>query len=354
MSVRRSAAAAPTLLAAALALAGTPSLGAGTADTAAQRGTDFDTADANHDGRVSLQEFEDYVIARLMAGHGPYALEFQRWSPGQRSARLERRFEALDTGHKGYLDRSDWKSMRALLAGARHRSGGVPRPGLGLGAGLAEVNPGYVGYHRRIDAFPLISYRSGRFFLSGTTAGVVAVQNEAYSASLVLRPEFTRVRASDSPELAGLSTRQWTIDGGVQLGVTQPWGKLSLAAVHDVLDRNNGTDVSLGYAYPIALGAGRRLTPGLGVAWESAALTGYYYGVSAAEALPGRPEYSPGAALDPSARLDFELPLSSQWRLGAGVRYTRFDRAIRDSPLIDQSGSLALSVSLQWSAVTGR
>jgi Ca2+-binding EF-hand superfamily protein len=68
----------------------------------------FDDADTNHDGRVTLQEYETYVTNRLMSVDGPRAQRFKQLSPQEQAARLQQRFERLDTGHKGYLDRNDW------------------------------------------------------------------------------------------------------------------------------------------------------------------------------------------------------------------------------------------------------
>jgi Ca2+-binding EF-hand superfamily protein len=68
----------------------------------------FDDADANHDGRVTLQEFEAYATGRLMAANGLMAQRFKEMTPQEQSARLQQRFEKLDRGNKGYLDRSDW------------------------------------------------------------------------------------------------------------------------------------------------------------------------------------------------------------------------------------------------------
>jgi outer membrane scaffolding protein for murein synthesis (MipA/OmpV family) len=121
----------------------------------------------------------------------------------------------------------------------------VPIEGLTIGAGLSDVNPGYLGYHRRIDPFPLISYRSGRFFISGTSAGLIVSENDPWTISAVAIPQFMRVKASNSSELAGITTRQWTTDGGLNLSVKQPWGSASVVAVHDLLDRSNGTEIKL-------------------------------------------------------------------------------------------------------------
>jgi hypothetical protein len=68
----------------------------------------FDDADANHDGRVTLQEFMAYATRSLSAASGPRAQRFNHLDPQQQSALLQQRFNKADTGHKGYLDRGDW------------------------------------------------------------------------------------------------------------------------------------------------------------------------------------------------------------------------------------------------------
>lgn len=68
----------------------------------------FAAADANHDGRVTLQEFEAYETARLMAANGPMAERFKALSPQEQAARIEQRFDKLDSDDKGYLDQADW------------------------------------------------------------------------------------------------------------------------------------------------------------------------------------------------------------------------------------------------------
>lgn len=92
---------------AALAIAVT--LGCLPAAQARMRGS-FDDADANHDGRVTLQEFVAYASQRLATANGPGAQRFHQLSAQQQSALLQRRFDRTDNGHKGYLDRNDWNS----------------------------------------------------------------------------------------------------------------------------------------------------------------------------------------------------------------------------------------------------
>ncbi len=74
----------------------------------AQMKGNFDDADANHDGHVTLQEYKDYVTARLATANGRIARKFKQLSPEDQAARLQKRFDKMDHGQKGYLDRKDW------------------------------------------------------------------------------------------------------------------------------------------------------------------------------------------------------------------------------------------------------
>lgn len=74
----------------------------------AQMKGNFDDADANHDGHVTLQEYKDYVTAHLADASGRIARKFKQLSPEDQAARLQKRFDKMDHGQKGYLDRNDW------------------------------------------------------------------------------------------------------------------------------------------------------------------------------------------------------------------------------------------------------
>lgn len=68
----------------------------------------FAAADADHDGKVTLPEFQAYATRMLAAGTGPVARRFQQLSPGQQAKRLQQRFDKVDSNHKGYLTPEDW------------------------------------------------------------------------------------------------------------------------------------------------------------------------------------------------------------------------------------------------------
>ena len=213
-------------------------------------------------------------------------------------------------------------------------------PGAGwlFGAGVAVTNPGYVGYSRQITPVPLIFFHYGRFFFAGISGGYLLDNGEHYRLALVVTPTLNRLSSSDSPQLAGIHSRQWSLSGGANLETFGDWGHLNIGLFHDLLDRNNGTSANLGYRFPFHVGDWT-LSPGVGLRWESANLVNYYYGVSPAEARPGRPAYSPGSDTSPNVDFGVSTAISEHWQFRGDLSYQRFGAAIHDSPIVDRSGS---------------
>jgi outer membrane protein len=216
-----------------------------------------------------------------------------------------------------------------------------------FGAGLAVSDPGYVGGKKQVTPFPLVFYHNGRFFFAGVIAGYMLSNGEHYRFSLTALPVFNRLSADDAPELAGIQDRRWSIAGGVNLDLFGDWGRFNAGVFHDLLGRNDGAGVNLAYQRPFRTG-GVTFTPGVGVLWGSAALNDYYYGVSPAEARPGRPAYSPGSAASPYVSLGFSTPLSEHWQFRSDLRYLHFASAIHDSPIVGRSGATTLFIGFVY------
>ncbi len=216
-----------------------------------------------------------------------------------------------------------------------------------FGGGVAVTNPGYVGYSRQVTPFPLVFYHNGRFFFAGVSAGYLLSNGEHYRVALVLQPTLNRLNASDSPQLAGIQSRQWSLAGGANLETFGDWGHLNVGVFHDLLDRNNGTSANLGYRFPFHAGEWT-FSPGIGLRWEDSNLTDYYYGVSAAEARAGRPAYSPGSDTSPYISFGVSTAISEHWQFRGDISYMRFGSAIHDSPIVDRSGSPTIFIGFVY------
>ena len=225
--------------------------------------------------------------------------------------------------------------------------------GWSVGAGVTEADPGYVGFSRQATFVPQFFYHYGRFFVSGLDVGYLFGFSRHYRFSVGVSPDFRRVQADDSPQLAGLQTRERSVDANANLTLLGDWGSWNLSVSHDILHRSNGTDLDTGYSHGFKLG-GWNITPGIGVEWQDADEVDYYYGVTPAEAIPGRPVYTPGSSLNPHVGLGFSTDLGAHWSFNANLGYTRFGSAIHDSPLIDRSGSPSIYIGFTYSENTLR
>lgn len=219
--------------------------------------------------------------------------------------------------------------------------------GWSLGLGVAISEPGYIGVSNQVTALPLIFYHHGRFFFAGASVGYVPFNGRHYSVAILARPRINRLSASESSQLAGIQSRKWSIDGGGRLSLFGDWGRLDAGVYTDLLHRYNGIEADLDYRYPIRM-SGWTLAPGVGLAWENSPLTNYYYGVSQAEVMPGRPAYSPGRATNPFVQLNLLVPMGKRWQFLGGLKYLHFARSIQNSPIVDRSNTLTIFLAMSY------
>lgn len=69
---------------------------------------DFQAADTNRDGKVSLQEYQAYATKQMAGRNGRLAQRFKALSPQDQQVRLKQRFDAADANHDGSLDQKEW------------------------------------------------------------------------------------------------------------------------------------------------------------------------------------------------------------------------------------------------------
>lgn len=67
----------------------------------------FDRVDTGHDGRITFAEFEAFALEALKAKGGTTA-RLAAAHPDIARERIRARFDAIDTKHQGYIDRSEW------------------------------------------------------------------------------------------------------------------------------------------------------------------------------------------------------------------------------------------------------
>jgi outer membrane protein len=194
----------------------------------------------------------------------------------------------------------------------------------------------YAGAGNRFDLMPLYIYDGKHLFLDTNRVGVKLLDEPSQRIDLLLERRLEGFPLPKAPaSLAGMMIRDASVDVGVSYSLRQPWGQLKAEMVHDTNSTHQGTETRLGYAKNWRSGA---LTwrPSLSLAWRSAKLNDYYYGVKTSEATLSRVAYEPGAGLEARVGLHATYEVSRHWRLLTGLTATVLSNGVRNSPIVQQ------------------
>lgn len=200
----------------------------------------------------------------------------------------------------------------------------LPQGGAAVGFTWRHERSSYRGAEGGLDNLPLYLYEGERAYLHGTRAGL-KWQSDAWRFDAFLRYRLEGFTGDRRPSsTTGLEAREPGIDAGLSVRRKMSWGTPYVEVLRDATHRSQGTELRLGYWNEWRRG---RLTlrPQATLAWRSAALNGYYYGV------PGT--YEAGAGLDLQLALYAAHALDESWSLLGGITATRRSREITASPI---------------------
>jgi outer membrane protein len=231
-------------------------------------------------------------------------------------------------------------------------AGAEPSPwqlGVALGYGMRS-NPLIQSDDIPIFVDVDIAYFGKHFFFDNGDVGLTVSDNEWFTLSFIGRFNSDRVffgKTNTRIVQVGSGTgtitdvplkvpdRDYAIEAGAELLAGGNWGRLQLAAFHDVSDTHGGYQLNADYS----LGVRRQrwyLEPSIGVSFKSESLNDYYWGVQPDEANALLPEYSAGAGTNVSARLLGSYQVTTEWALTAVVEYERLNVEAAASPLVDE------------------
>lgn len=217
-----------------------------------------------------------------------------------------------------------------------------------VGALVIERDAPYRDLDEGLIAVPLVRFEGERAYLRGLRGGVRLLESPGHELAVFAQARLDGYDSEDSPHLAGMADRRASLD----LGLASTWtsrrlGTLELSAAADALDRSGGFELAAAWTGRLEAG-GWSFFPGASLRWQDAKLVDYYYGVRAAEAIVGRGAYSADAALTPDVSLLATRPLGARWNLFARASHAWLPSEVRDSPLVDRSGSTSLFVGLGY------
>ncbi|SFB97799.1 outer membrane protein [Marinospirillum celere] len=211
------------------------------------------------------------------------------------------------------------------------------------GVGAAQGQSPYQGISSNPNTIPaFVSYR-GRFaYIRGTEAGINAWGAGGswggVQASVLVSGRLAGYSSSDSSYLAGMDSRGWSLDGGVGFSGRVNSHQFSVKAVHDLLDKHQGYELSSTYSYGFEVTDKLRVSPGVGLSWQSADLLDYYFGVTESEANPaiGRIAYQVDSGWEPSVSLNIMYAFTPRTSLMVAGRTRKLPSSVVASPLVDR------------------
>lgn len=216
-----------------------------------------------------------------------------------------------------------------------------PELKFGLGGAFIVQDEGYQGVGSETEFVPAIAVEYGNFRLLGPYASYTFYKTENFEIAATGMLRLDGYEQSDDPLFLGMEDRDMSFDFGFEAEIDTDFGEFGVKYTQDVTSTHEGYEASLSYGIPMRVKQGR-IMPYIAANFASEDLADYYYGVRRSEATATRAFYEVDSATN------FEIGISSDWFFGenhmikADASYTSFDNTIKDSPLVDKSGTYQL------------
>lgn len=218
-----------------------------------------------------------------------------------------------------------------------------------LSANVGSFNNIYAGEDSAEYLLPALEYNGDRFFVKdGAFSFSIGQQKKfTYGLTAALSSTFLAEESdyAGNSQLAGLTERDGTIEGGFYLNHTTDMGRFKLSLLSDLGGEHNGQRATASYTYDLKAGDWN-INPSLGVQWMSEDIVNHQFGVSSAEATGTRAAYEGNSAFNFFAGVRARIDLSEHWDFSASTGFTALDNSITDSSIVDDDyryyGNLSL------------
>ena len=224
-----------------------------------------------------------------------------------------------------------------------------------LGIGISAAQNPYLGAESGTYAYPLLtsfrhpSMTDDWLLIRDGELGFRWVTDNGWELGAIGRVQTLGLGDLQTDELLGVADKKWALELGPTIG-WRGWPiHLGMTAYVEPTDRHDGVVTQLAATYPVEWERGY-FVPSVELIHQTADYSDYYYSVSNAEALPGRPAYSPGAATNTAIRLRAGYALSDRWLLTATLGAEFLDSTITNSPIVNRDRIVSGSVAVAYNA----
>ena len=189
------------------------------------------------------------------------------------------------------------------------------------------------------QVFPFAFFDYGRLYARIDTVGVKTLHMGYGYLEVAGRVAFDGFTTAGNPALQGIQDRQNPVPLGFGTFQITPVGGFFIYALHD-FNRSRGNQLEVTYVAEVD--AGRvTLYPEAGFEHFTRQYTGYYFGVSPAEAAAsGYAASSPGAVTTPFLCLFVQVEVARGWDADFYLRRKWLGAAVAASPLVDTARPL--------------
>ena len=185
------------------------------------------------------------------------------------------------------------------------------------------------------------------YFVRDSYLGLRTVTDSGWKFGVTGKVQTLGYAADANPELQGMGRRSWSLQAGGVIGKRLGPVAVDLFATHDILNESGGWEAAFKLAWP--LGEGRfSLIPQLDLTYQSGDLVDHYFGVEAAEARAGRPEYTAGSAWTWGPRVTALYRWHEHWYVRASMRADFLPGEISNSPIVARDSSLAFGLGIAY------
>ncbi|WP_437615434.1 MipA/OmpV family protein [Erwinia sp. V71] len=210
-----------------------------------------------------------------------------------------------------------------------------------------QINP-YRARRADYTSFPLLSWQGEYLYIDGDEAGLLAWQDNNNTLKLKgwwFDRHYDRRDGADA-SMRQLNNRRTTLMAALSYQRITPYGALFAQLATDALGQSNGMVATLSWTGYRKTGA-LEWFPAVGIDWEDARQTRYYYGITDDEAhRSGLTGYRPGAALTPWLQMAWQYRFNARWQGFIAGRVNWLDQDVRRSPMVEKPVSYTFDIGV--------
>jgi outer membrane protein len=202
--------------------------------------------------------------------------------------------------------------------------------------------------NRLLTANMVARVNSDRAFFSKTNTRFVtfALANSGVSVPIA-DPVTGEVIASPQPTALKVPKRDYAVEVGVEVLFGGEWGEAALHGFRDASNTHDGFELAADYSYRWTRGR-LSVSPSVGVAYKSARLSDYYWGVHSNEVARTLREYHADGGLNWEAGLRANYYLTKSLRAALSANYERLHDGVADSPIVERPYVFGYFAGVAW------